>query len=63
MELTLIQILQIHIYFRNTYVSILVLMELTLIHKMGKILSKNLKSFNPCFNGTYSYTKYYTNVN
>ena len=38
-------------------VSILVLMEVTLIHYYDFNESSEYLSFNPCFNGSYSYTK------
>ena len=38
-------------------VSILVLMEVTLIPDRDSLAGEDILSFNPCFNGSYSYTQ------
>ena len=40
------------------YVSILVLMEVTLIHNCKNLFGHEECCFNPCFNGSYSYTDF-----
>ena len=58
MDITLI----LHIYYLAPLywycVSILVLMDITLIRLSTSFSSSSLQSFNPCFNGYYTYTSH-----